>query len=84
MRRHVSTSLISLILTAANLPPLFATEPDTTSGRMIIDSVRMVNAEQVVVTGTRNEVRLKDSPVRVEVIGQQRIRTTAMVNLECR
>jgi len=35
----------------------------------------------VVVTGTRNDVRLKDSPVRVELIGNERIRTTAMVNL---
>ena len=37
--------------------------------------------EQVVVTGTRNEVRLKDSPVRVEVIDQKQTVNTAMVNI---
>ena len=46
------------------------------------DSVSIYSAkEQVVVTGTRNEVLLKDSPVRVEVIGKQQIRNTAMVNV---
>jgi outer membrane receptor for ferrienterochelin and colicins len=35
--------------------------------------------DQVVVTGTRNEVLLKDSPVRVEVIDKEQIKSTAMV-----
>ena len=37
--------------------------------------------EQVVVTGTRNEVLLKDSPVRVEVIDKKQMVSTAMVNI---
>ena len=37
--------------------------------------------EQVVVTGTRNEVLLKDSPVRVEVIDKKQTVSTAMVNI---
>jgi outer membrane receptor for ferrienterochelin and colicins len=56
-----------------------ATEAD--SAKQITDSLRTYQGQQVVVTGTRNEVRLKDSPVRVEVIGQERIKTTAMVSL---
>ncbi len=56
-------------------------EADSLSARRITDSLRAVDARQVVVTGTRNEVLLKDSPVRVEVIGQERIKTTAMVTL---
>lgn len=35
--------------------------------------------DQIVVTGTRNEVLLKDSPVRVEVIDKEQIKSTAMV-----
>jgi|GEM_PF-281376 len=37
--------------------------------------------EQVVITGTRNEVLLKDSPVRVEVIDTKQTVSTAMVNI---
>ena len=37
--------------------------------------------QQVVVTGTRNEVLLKDSPVRVEVIDAKQTVSTAMVNI---
>lgn len=47
----------------------------------VADSIRTVTSQQVVVTGTRSEVRLKNSPVRVEVIGQDRIRTTAMITM---
>lgn len=47
----------------------------------VADSIRTVVSKQVVVTGTRSEVRLKNSPVRVEVIGQDRIRTTAMITM---
>lgn len=56
------------------------TEADS-SATHIADSLRIVRANTVVVTGTRNNVRLQDSPVRVEVIGQERIKTTAMVTL---
>lgn len=37
--------------------------------------------QQVVVTGTRNEVLLKDSPVRVEIVDAKQTVSTAMVNL---
>jgi outer membrane receptor for ferrienterochelin and colicins len=46
------------------------------------DSVNTYTSkEQVVVTGTRNEVLLKDSPVRVEVIDKKQTVSTAMVNI---
>jgi len=38
-------------------------------------------SQQVVVTGTRNEVLLKDSPVRVEVVDAKQTISTAMVNI---
>lgn len=56
-------------------------QPADTTAVRIADSLRFVRANRVVVTGTRNNVRLKDSPVRVEVIGEERIKTTAMVNM---
>ena len=55
--------------------------PDTSRTLRRIDSIRTYEKDQVVVTGTRNDVRLKDSPVRVEVIGSERVKTTAMVNI---
>jgi outer membrane receptor for ferrienterochelin and colicins len=39
------------------------------------------NAERVVITGARNEVLLKNSPVRVEILDQALTKTTGMVNL---
>ncbi|MBK6291516.1 MAG: TonB-dependent receptor [Ignavibacteria bacterium] len=54
---------------------------DTLRTRHVTDSLRTYLKSQVVVTGTRNEVRLKDSPVRVEVIGKERISTTAMTDI---
>lgn len=46
------------------------------------DSARLYRSKgQVVVTGTRNEVLQKDSPVRVEVVNKEQMRTSAMVNL---
>lgn len=53
-----------------------------TSKKQKKDSVSTYTSkEQVVVTGTRNEVLLKDSPVRVEVIDQKQTVSTAMVNI---
>lgn len=72
--------LFSLSVVAAPMVAFASTSDSTTAIRMA-DSLRSYRASQVVVTGTRNEVRLKDSPVRVEVIGKERIQTTAMVNL---
>lgn len=37
--------------------------------------------QQVVVTGTRNEVLLKDSPVRVEVVDKKQTQSTAMATV---
>jgi outer membrane receptor for ferrienterochelin and colicins len=42
---------------------------------------RTYNADRVVITGARNEVLLKNSPVRVEIIDQAITKTTGMVNL---
>ncbi|HLP28586.1 MAG TPA: TonB-dependent receptor [Candidatus Didemnitutus sp.] len=58
-----------------------AVQRDTLRTRQLTDSLRTYLKSQVVVTGTRNEVRLKDSPVRVEVIGKERISTTAMTDI---
>lgn len=54
---------------------------DSTQAHRSTDSIRTFTKQQVVVTGTRNEVLLKDSPVRVEVIGSDRIKTTGVVDL---
>jgi len=62
-------------------PSLIAREADSVRARSITDSLRTYLKSQVVVTGTRNEVRLKDSPVRVEVIGKDRIAATGMTDL---
>jgi outer membrane receptor for ferrienterochelin and colicins len=67
--------LMPLVLLAQNA------QPDSSSARHSTDSLRTIQANQVVVTGTRNEIRLKDSPVRVEVIGKERLTNTAMADL---
>jgi len=74
---------LALVLLAVLTLPLVisAHESDTSRALRAIDSIRTFEKDRVVVTGTRNDVRLKDSPVRVEVIGSERIKTTAMVNL---
>lgn len=70
---------LCLVLCLFCAPLTKAAEAD--SAKQITDSLRTYQGQRVVVTGTRNEVRLKDSPVRVEVIGEERIKTTAMVSL---
>lgn len=48
----------------------------------ITDTVTVIKSKKnIVVTGTRNEVVQKDSPVRVEVISQEQVNTSAMVNI---
>lgn len=82
VRQHVRTfSLLILIACSVAPRPLMARDVDSVRVRRTIDSLRTYEKDRVVVTGTRNDVRLKDSPVRVELIGNERIRTTAMVNL---
>ncbi|MBL7998077.1 MAG: TonB-dependent receptor [Candidatus Kapabacteria bacterium] len=71
--------------------PLLQQSKDTTTKKPRVPAVpqRKVpkrdtlryNTQQVVVTGTRNEVLLKDSPVRVEVIDKQQTQSTAMVTV---
>ncbi|GAB1430504.1 TonB-dependent receptor [Ignavibacteria bacterium] len=45
------------------------------------DSARTYKAGTVVVTGTRNAVLLKDSPMRVELIESKQLQTTAMTTI---
>jgi outer membrane receptor for ferrienterochelin and colicins len=45
-----------------------------------LSKTRTFNAQQVVITGTRNESLIKDSPVRVEVVGGDKLKSSAMVN----
>lgn len=74
--------LVLVLLAAISLPLITsAHQSDTSRALRTIDSIRTVEKDRVVVTGTRNDVRLKDSPVRVEVIGSERVKTTAMVNV---
>ncbi|MBS1560053.1 MAG: TonB-dependent receptor [Bacteroidetes bacterium] len=77
MKISIRPSTLLLFLLFCSLPAV-AQRRDSTRVR---DSIRTYAKEGIVVTGTRNEVRVKDSPVRVEVIGKERIRTTAMVTL---
>lgn len=74
-------SELFVVLAFTLLATASAAAIEADSAKQVTDSLRQYQAQQVVVTGTRNEVRLKDSPVRVEVIGQERIKTTAMVSL---
>lgn len=45
------------------------------------DTTKIYSTGAVVVTGTRNTVSLKDSPVRVELIDGKQIQSTAMVTI---
>ena len=71
---------LALLCCTAHIPS-FAREADSVRAKKLTDSLRSYLKSQVVVTGTRNEIRLKDSPVRVEVIGKERISTTGMTDL---
>jgi outer membrane receptor for ferrienterochelin and colicins len=52
------------------------------TARAVEDTVRTYDKDAVVITGTRNEIRQKNSPVRVEVINRDRIRSTSMSTLD--
>ena len=82
MLQRLTLTFVVIVVAHISAPYLQAAEPDSTSARRLTDSLRAIDAQRVVVTGTRNEVRLKDSPVRVEVIGQERIKTTPWFPLE--
>lgn len=74
--------VVILALWICSLPSASATsEADSVRAKSLTDSLRTYLKSQIVVTGTRNEVRLKDSPVRVEVIGKDRITATGMTDL---
>ena len=64
--------------------PRYPTIPNKKKSSKGYDSLRSAktyNADRVVITGARNEVLLKNSPVRVEIIDQAVTKTTGMVNL---
>lgn len=54
---------------------------DTSRAADVTDSLRSIQSRQIVVTGTRNELRAKDSPVRVEIIGPQRLKNSGLVTI---
>ncbi len=54
---------------------------DTSRASVVTDSIRTFLSRQIVVTGTRNELRAKDSPVRVEIIGSQRLQNSGLVTM---
>lgn len=74
-------NVIAVLIVLPTLLAAQTTTPDTTNARHSTDSLRTIQSNQIVVTGTRNEIRLKDSPVRVEVVGKERIANTAMADL---
>ena len=78
---HVTWASALALFVMSSVPTLVAREADSVRARRLTDSLRSYLKSQVVVTGTRNEVRLKDSPVRVEVIGKERIAATGMTDL---
>jgi outer membrane receptor for ferrienterochelin and colicins len=59
--------------------------PDSSASKQTmnrtLDSIRSKVMEQVVVTGTRNEVLLKNSPVRVEVVNANTVKGTGMATV---
>ncbi len=88
-RMSLSTKLILFLLFLLFTAPISAqhdiirlphipSSRSTTTDKKPKDSVKTYNTEAVVVTGTRNDVMLKDSPVRVELIDAKQLQTTAM------
>lgn len=71
--------LVSTILCQA--APSSPFHPDSSRATGVTDSLRSIQSRQIVVTGTRNELRAKDSPVRVEIIGQQRLQNSGLVTM---
>ncbi len=61
--------------------PFDSSRADSSRAAGVTDSLRTVLSKQVVVTGTRNELRAKDSPVRVEIIGPQRLTNSGLVTM---
>lgn len=90
----ISSILLFLLTNIAFIYPAFASgsEDDSTQKnprlpnvparkKLDAEKTKTYNAERVVITGARNEVLLKNSPVRVEIIDQAVTKTTGMVNL---
>lgn len=61
--------------------PLAPFETDTSRASLQTDSIKQYQSKQVVVTGTRNELRAKDSPVRVEIIDSRRMANSGMATM---
>lgn len=81
LRKILAQFFVCALFMSAFALQAFSDAPDSLTAHRTSDSIRSVLARQVVVTGTRNTVRLKDSPVRIELIDQQQIKTTSMVAL---
>lgn len=79
LRKILEHFFVCALFVSAFALQAFSDAPDSLTAHRTSDSIRSVLARQVVVTGTRNTVRLKDSPVRIELIDQQQIKTTSMV-----
>jgi outer membrane receptor for ferrienterochelin and colicins len=71
--------VISTIVCQAALTSPFTADSSRAVG--VTDSLRAILSRQIVVTGTRNELRAKDSPVRVEIIGPQRLKNSGLVTM---
>ncbi|TAE21365.1 MAG: TonB-dependent receptor [Candidatus Kapaibacterium sp.] len=68
-------------LTKSPRMPAIPAKKSTSSSKNDSSRSKTYNAERIVITGARNEVLLKNSPVRVEIIDQAVTKTTGMVNL---
>ncbi|MBI3260698.1 MAG: TonB-dependent receptor [Ignavibacteriae bacterium] len=87
--RYISLSILLSICFSISSS---ATSPDSTISKPRLPAVphskktdsvivkKNYTTQQVVVTGTRNESLVQDSPVRVEVISNAQLQSTAMVN----
>ncbi len=88
----IRSLLFSIILTVSNSFSALGETPDSNLTKPRLPAVphtkktdststkKNYTTQQVVVTGTRNESLVRDSPVRVEVIGNAQLQSTAMVN----
>lgn len=75
----LSTSLLAESSDSTLSPPRLPAVPHSKKTDSL-RAVRQYTTKQVVVTGTRNESLLRDSPIRVEVISSAQLQSTSMVN----
>lgn len=65
----------------AGARPIAPFELDSSRASLQTDSIKSYQSRQVVVTGTRNELRAKDSPVRVEIIDSRRMANSGLATM---